>query len=97
MKRTDKAPIDPVARRGEAKNNAHPSRSTLPSRTERGVSSPSIKRAKGLILAAAGLSLLLSIGLWFGGLRDQGLFVGIWVPSILSLGTLLLQGAKSND
>ena len=43
-----------------------------------------------LILMAAFLSLLLSITLWFGlGVppsRDSGIFVGIWVPSIISTG-----------
>ena len=39
-----------------------------------------------LFLVAAGLSFLLSVGLWFGGAREEGVFVGLWVPSILSLG-----------
>jgi len=39
-----------------------------------------------LFLLAAGLSFLLSVGLWFGGAREEGVFVGLWVPSILSLG-----------
>ncbi len=38
------------------------------------------------------LSFLLSIWLWFSGDRERGLFVGIWVPSILSLGALLRVG-----
>lgn len=39
-----------------------------------------------LLLLAAFLSFLFSIYLWFTGLRDEGIFVGIWVPSILSFG-----------
>ncbi len=43
-----------------------------------------------LVLTAAFLSFLLSISLWFGVLvsqsRDAGIFVGIWVPSIISTG-----------
>ena len=31
------------------------------------------------------LSFLFSVALWFGGIREEGLFVGIWVPSILGL------------
>jgi hypothetical protein len=31
------------------------------------------------------ISFLISVSLWFNGQRDEGLFVGIWVPSILSL------------
>ena len=46
--------------------------------------------AKWLFLLAALLSFVASVVLWFSGAREQGLFVGIWVPSILSLGALLL-------
>ena len=31
------------------------------------------------------ISFLLSVSLWFNGQKDEGMFVGIWVPSILSL------------
>jgi hypothetical protein len=59
---------------------------TLPQREViAGVSAP-----KALFLVAAGLSFLLSVYLYFGGDHDRGIFVGIWVPSILSAGTLLL-------
>jgi len=44
---------------------------------------------------AAGASFLLSIWLWFGGNKEQGLFVGLWVPSILSFGTLMLSGGRN--
>jgi len=53
--------------------------------------------SKGLILFAAFLSFALSVYLWFSGSKDQGLFVGLWVPSILSLGALLLSGSASSD
>lgn len=43
-----------------------------------------------LILVAAFISFLFSVSLWFGvfGPEQQlsGVFVGIWVPSILALG-----------
>ena len=45
-----------------------------------------------IFLAAAFLSFLFSVSLWFSGQREEGLFVGIWVPSILSLGSLILSG-----
>ena len=45
-----------------------------------------------LFAFAAGVSFLLSVSLWFVGLRDEGIFVGLWVPSILSLGAFLLAG-----
>jgi len=38
------------------------------------------------ILLAAFLSFLLSVSLWFTGQREEGVFVGIWVPSILAFG-----------
>jgi hypothetical protein len=47
---------------------------------------------KVLIYLAAFISFLLSVYLWFSGFKEQGLFVGIWVPSILSLGALLYSG-----
>ncbi len=43
-----------------------------------------------LILGAAFISFLFSVSLWFGviGLpnKEAGVFVGLWVPSILSTG-----------
>ena len=48
------------------------------------------KTAKILFCVAAGISFLFSVTLWFGGQKEQGLFVGLWVPSILSLGVLLM-------
>jgi hypothetical protein len=48
--------------------------------------------SKTTILIAAGLSFLLSVYLWFSGDKESGLFVGIWVPSILSFGALMHSG-----
>ncbi|MGZ8579791.1 MAG: hypothetical protein ACXWW9_00730 [Actinomycetota bacterium] len=46
-----------------------------------------------IILVAAFVSFLLSVSLWFGVFgdpdRESGIFVGLWVPSILALGALL--------
>jgi len=39
-----------------------------------------------LFLIAASASFVLSIGLWFTDNRDEGVFVGLWVPSILAAG-----------
>jgi hypothetical protein len=52
------------------------------------------KLGKLLFLVAAGASFLFSVGLWFNGRREEGLFVGLWVPSILALGGLLLSGKE---
>ena len=57
-----------------------------------------LKTAKILILAAAGLSFLFSVYLWFLVDKEKGMFVGLWVPSILSFGTLMINsGAKHHD
>jgi len=53
---------------------------------------PGVSRPKALFLMAAGLSFLMSVSLFFAGSREQAIFVGIWVPSILSAGDLLLGG-----
>ena len=47
-------------------------------------------RARSLILSAAFVSFVISVVLWFGGHHEEGVFVGLWVPSILSLGAILL-------
>ena len=51
-----------------------------------------LRAAKALFVLAAGASFLFSVYLWFVADREQGLFVGLWVPSILALGALLLSG-----
>ncbi len=50
-------------------------------------------RASIAILSAAFASFVLSVTLWFTGSHDQGIFVGLWVPSILSFGAVALQMA----
>ena len=55
---------------------------------------PGIGKPQALFLLAAGISFLLSVTLWFGGSREEGLFVGIWVPSILSAGALIVGGSR---
>ena len=47
---------------------------------------------KTYFLIAAGISLVLSIYAWFCIDREIGLFVGIWVPSICSAGSLVTGG-----
>jgi hypothetical protein len=51
---------------------------------------PGVSKPKALFLLAAGLSFVMSVSLFFTGSREQGIFVGLWVPSILSAGALLL-------
>jgi|TARA_B100000085_G_C18477935_1_gene485997 hypothetical protein len=41
------------------------------------------------------LSFLYSVGLWFSGYQLEGIFVGIWVPSILCFAICIRQ--RRND
>jgi len=47
-----------------------------------------------LLLGAAALSFAVSVSLWFSGNELQGIFVGLWVPSILSLGAIVLPRSR---
>ena len=51
-----------------------------------GVSAPRRRLGPRLFLIATVISFLLSVSLWFLGFRDEGVFVGLWVPSILAAG-----------
>jgi hypothetical protein len=51
--------------------------------------------AKAGFMTAAGASFLFSVTLWFSGHHEEGAFVGLWVPSILSFATLVL-GRRSS-
>jgi len=50
------------------------------------------------VLVSAAASLALSISLYFAGNDDSdklnGIYVGIWVPSILGLGAFMLAARK---
>jgi len=46
-------------------------------------------QARALILGAALLSFGLSVVLFFTGEERAAIFVGLWVPSILSLGAFI--------
>jgi hypothetical protein len=47
------------------------------------------KRARALLLVAAFVSFSLAVSLWFSGSEEEGIFVGLWVPSILALGAFV--------
>jgi hypothetical protein len=70
------------------------STSTMP-RNRRLSSVSTFHRTKLVFLLAAFISFLLSVTLWFFVDRELGLFVGLWVPAIHSLGALVLVGENS--
>lgn len=45
-----------------------------------------VKTSDYLLLTASFISFLLSVSLWFLVNHDAGVFVGLWVPSILAFG-----------
>ncbi len=55
------------------------------------------KHAKIGFIVAAFASFLLSVYLWFTGSKDEGVFVGLWVPSILAFGALLMAGGRRDE
>jgi hypothetical protein len=48
-----------------------------------------------LFLIAAVASFLLSIALWFTDNRDEAVFVGLWVPSILAAGGFWMTAVRA--
>ena len=44
---------------------------------------------KNPFILAAVIAFLVAVYLWFTGQKDAGIFVGLWVPSILTLGLFL--------
>jgi len=48
-----------------------------------------------LFLVAATASFVLSVALWFAGNREEGLFVGLWVPSILAAGAFWIAAVRA--
>lgn len=69
---------------------------TDPSKTDQRRKRPidTLDLVKLMFIVAAFASLVLSVALWFNGQREEGLFVGLWVPAIHSLGTLVLTGER---
>jgi hypothetical protein len=59
------------------------------------ISGSRVTTARGLFLLAAALSFVLSVALYFGGDESDGIFVGLWVPSILALGAFVAPRGES--
>ena len=58
-------------------------------RLGKGVVVRHIDRPTQLFVLAALISMVFSIYLWFFADKDAGIFVGLWVPSILAFGALM--------
>ena len=52
------------------------------------------RRGVTLFLVAAAASFVFSIALWFTDHHQEGLFVGLWVPSILAAGAFWLSAVR---
>lgn len=48
-----------------------------------------VAKARALFLVAAFASFVFSVSLFFTGSENQGIYVGLWVPSIIALGAFL--------
>lgn len=53
-------------------------------------------KIKLVFMAAAFFSFVLSVSLWFLVDREMGVFVGLWVPTLLALGAILLVGEEQS-
>lgn len=53
-------------------------------------------RTKLAFMVAAFASFVLAVSLWFFVDRELGIFVGLWVPSLHSLGALVLVGEEGS-
>ncbi len=43
------------------------------------------------------LSILLSLYLYLSGKRETGIFVGLWAPTVLQLGEVLISRAEEEE
>jgi hypothetical protein len=84
-------PVDGNAPDGGAVNG-----SAVRSRASGSAPNPMNRHRVGvtLFLVAALASFLLSIGLWFTDHRQEGVFVGLWVPSILAAGAFWMAAVR---
>ena len=53
-----------------------------------------VHKVKLVFFVASFFSFVLSVTLWFLVDREMGLFVGLWVPTLLALGVLVLIGEE---
>ena len=46
---------------------------------------------KGIYVGGTLISIIISLVLYFSGRRESAIFVGLWAPTILNLGQILLE------
>lgn len=51
--------------------------------------------AKGIYVGGTLISILISLYLFSSGRRETGIFVGLWAPTVLSLGQTLFEEDES--
>lgn len=51
--------------------------------------------AKGIYVGGTLISILISLYLYLSGKRETGIFVGLWAPTVLSLGQTLFEEDES--
>ncbi|WP_420583131.1 hypothetical protein [Reichenbachiella sp.] len=56
-----------------------------------------MKKSDKIFLIAAFVSFLLSVSLWFNGQSEAGIFVGLWVPSIICSANYIKLISKNTD
>jgi hypothetical protein len=47
--------------------------------------------SKGLYVGGTLISIVISLALYLSGKRESAIFVGLWAPTILNLGQILLE------
>jgi hypothetical protein len=52
------------------------------------------RRGVTLFLVAGLASFLLSVALWFTDHREEGVFVGLWVPSVFAAGAFWISAVR---
>ncbi len=46
---------------------------------------------KSIYVGGTGISILISLFLYLSGKREAGIFVGLWAPTVMSLGQTLFE------
>ncbi len=50
-----------------------------------------LSTGKSIYVGGTGISILISLALYLSGKREAGIFVGLWAPTVMSLGQTLFE------